>query len=431
MSAQDLLHFDKTHLWHPYTSIEEPLPVYSVASASSSTLTLTDGRQLVDGMSSWWAAIHGYNNPVLNRALVEQVSRVSHVMFGGLTHEPAVELGKILLQLVPKSLNRIFYCDSGSVAIEVAMKMAMQYMHALGQPQKKRFVTIRGGYHGDTFHGMSVCDPVNGMHGLYAGVLPEYFFADRPTTSFFASWDAADFVGMRRLVEENQQNICAIILEPIVQGAGGMYFYHPQYLREVRALCDEYGLLLIADEIATGFGRTGKLFACEHAGIEPDILCLGKAITGGYMSFAATLATEEVGRVISSAAPGVFMHGPTFMGNPLACSVAKASLQLLIENDWQTQVEGLAKGLEEGLAPCLDLDCVAEVRVLGGIGVVELHAPLSSQGMVQIQAAFVEAGIWVRPFGRLVYLMPPYIMSKEELAFLTAAVFKVLATGDY
>lgn len=430
-SLEDLLAFDRKHLWHPYTSIDNPSPVYPVQSASGCTLTLADGRELIDGMASWWSAIHGYNHPYLNCAIEKQLDSVSHVMFGGLTHSPAVDLGRTLLTLVPEPLNRIFYCDSGSVAVEVAMKMAMQYMHAQGFPAKKHFATIRGGYHGDTFHGMSVCDPVNGMHSLYTGVLPNYFFADKPKCTFDDEWCEGDFNSMVAHVETHHQSLCAVILEPIVQGAGGMYFYHPNYLKAVRNLCDSYGLLLIADEIATGFGRTGKLFACEHASIVPDIICLGKALTGGYMTLGAVVASEEVGHVISAGDPGVFMHGPTFMANPLACSVAKASLDLLITNDWQKQVAFLSVALQQGLAPCKDLGIVAEVRVLGGIGVVELVESLSRESMIRIQASFVEAGVWVRPFGRNVYVMPPYVMTPQELQFLTNAICDVLTEGRF
>lgn len=431
MDRDELLEFDRRHLWHPYTSITDPLPVYPVSSAQGCRITLADGCELVDGMSSWWAAVHGYNHPDLNRATTQQLSQMSHVMFGGMTHEPAVALGKTLLKLLPQQLNRIFYCDSGSVAVEVAMKMAMQYMHAQGKPQRKRFLTLRGGYHGDTFHPMSVCDPVGGMHSLYTGVLPQYIFAPRPRSIFGGEWHESDYESIRQLVEEYHDQLCAVILEPIVQGAGGMYFYHPQLLTKIRRLCDQYGLLLIADEIATGFGRTGKLIACEHAGIVPDIICLGKALTGGYMTMGCVVAQEWVGETISSKNPHVFMHGPTFMGNPLSCAVAKASLELLVKNDWQAQVKRLESGLTQGLAPCRDFDHVAEVRVLGGIGVVELKNSLDTDSMTKIQAAFVEAGIWVRPFGKLVYLMPPYVMAEDDLKFLTAALCSVLSQRDW
>ena len=430
-SLNDLLAFDRRHLWHPYTSLENPTPVYAVESGSGCILTMGDGRELVDGMSSWWSAVHGYNNPKLNTALTTQIKSMSHVMFGGLTHAPAVELGRTLLKLVPESLNRIFYCDSGSVAVEVAMKMAMQYMHARGMHGRKQFATIRGGYHGDTFHGMSVCDPVNGMHSLYNGILPKYIFADRPKCAYTDEWDENDFESMARQVEIHHKSLCAIVLEPIVQGAGGMYFYHPLYLKAVRELCDRYDILLIADEIATGFGRTGKLFACEHAGVVPDILCVGKALTGGYMTLGAVIATAQVARVISEGEPGVLMHGPTFMANPLACSVARVSLELLIENNWSEQVATISTALQTGLAPCRALECVAEVRVLGAIGVVELKKSLDRESMIQIQHAFVEAGVWIRPFGKNVYIMPPYVISMDDLGILTDAIYWVLSAGDF
>lgn len=427
-TMNSLLEFDRKHLWHPYTSIEEPLPVYEVASASGVRLTLKDGREIIDGMSSWWAAIHGYNHPLITAAVKEQAERMSHVMFGGITHEPAVQLGKKLVEMTPAGLEKIFYCDSGSVAVEVAMKMAMQYFYALNRPEKKRFLTIKSGYHGDTFHAMSVCDPVTGMHQIYSGVLPQYFFADRPEVSFYDDWDESDLHSFRSLLENYHKQICAVILEPVVQGAGGMRFYHPQYLREVRQLCEQFNVLLIADEIATGFGRSGKLFGCDHANITPDIMCLGKALTGGYMTLAAVMATAEIGRVISSGEPYVFMHGPTFMGNPLACRAASISLQLLEENDWLGSVQRIENELEEGLAPCREMAHVAEVRVLGAIGVVELNIPVN---LGEIQQQFVQHGVWVRPFGRLVYLMPPYCMSSDDLHILTQAVVSVVALAKH
>ncbi|WP_419174862.1 adenosylmethionine--8-amino-7-oxononanoate transaminase [Desulfosediminicola sp.] len=424
---QQLLEFDRKHLWHPYTSITDPLPVYAVESASGVRLRLADGRELIDGMASWWCVIHGYSHPELTRTIQEQAAKFSHVMFGGLTHKPAVDLCRLLVEHSPAGLEKVFLCDSGSVAVEVAMKMAMQYQYARGRKNKNRFLTIRGGYHGDTFHAMSVCDPVTGMHNIYSGVLPEYLFAERPTCRFGQDWYPEDIQPFAELIADNCDQLGAVILEPIVQGAGGMYFYHPEYLRAVRTLCDKYDVLLIADEIATGFGRTGELFGCDHAGISPDIMCLGKALTGGYMTLAAVLATERIGVTISEAAPGVFMHGPTFMGNPLACSVAVTSLQLLLNSDWRKNIERIASGLTRGLAPCADYSQVEDVRVLGAIGVVELKQPVD---MARIQVEFTDRGVWVRPFGKLVYVMPPYIISDTDLAELTETICDVVALGN-
>ncbi|WP_035239200.1 adenosylmethionine--8-amino-7-oxononanoate transaminase [Desulfobacter vibrioformis] len=416
------LAFDKKHIWHPYTSMTDPLGVYMVKRAEGVHIHLADGRVLTDGMSSWWAAIHGYNHPVLNRALHEQLRNMSHVMFGGLTHEPACILAEKLISVVPQGLEHIFFSDSGSVAVEVAIKMAIQYQHALGKPGKKKLLTVRKGYHGDTFAAMGVCDPVQGMHSLFKGVLPGAIFAQAPQCSFFQAWDEGDTAEMESLMAERHQEIAAVILEPVVQGAGGMRFYHPNYLKQLGALCRRYDILLIFDEIATGFGRTGKLFAAQWAGICPDIMCIGKALTGGYISFAATLATPDVARGISSDG-GVFMHGPTYMGNPLACAVANASLDLLMTGEWQTRVGAIQGLLTEHLALARTLEGVKEVRVLGAIGVIELEEAVD---MSVIQDMFVRAGVWIRPFGRLVYTMPPYVCKKEDVVKIAQTMCQVV-----
>jgi adenosylmethionine-8-amino-7-oxononanoate aminotransferase len=422
-AGENWVSLDRELVWHPYSAIAADLPVYPVESARGVRLYLADGRELIDGMSSWWCAIHGYNHPVLNRAVTAQLADMAHVMFGGLTHRPAVELAQRLVALTPDPLQTVFFADSGSVAVEVAMKMAMQYWRARGEPHRQKFLTIRHGYHGDSLGAMSVCDPVTGMHSLFSDVLPEQIFVAAPECPFGAADCAHDSGRMASALRAAGDTIAAVILEPIVQGAGGMRFYSADYLRRVRSLCDQHQVLMIADEIATGFGRTGKLFACEHAGVAPDIMCVGKALTGGYLTLAATLTTLEVSRAIASADPGLFMHGPTFMANPLACATALASIRLLLESPWQARVRHIEQRLRDGLEPCRRLDHVNDVRVLGAIGVVELILPLD---MKSVQPMFVDRGVWIRPFGRLVYLMPAFIIDDEDLAALTGAVVSVV-----
>jgi len=419
----NLVDRDRRVVWHPYAA-PEASPLFGVESAAGVRLRLEDGRELIDGMSSWWSAIHGYRHPKIEAAVEEQLHRLPHVMFGGLTHESAVRLCERLAALTPAGLERVFLSDSGSVAVEIAIKMALQVWVSRGQPKKRRLLTIRGGYHGDTFGAMAVCDPVTGMHGLFEGSLSAHLFAERPRCRFDEPCEEADIAELAGLIRDHREELAAVILEPIVQGAGGMWFYSPEYLSRVRALCDEADVLLIADEIATGFGRTGRLFACEHAGISPDILCVGKALTGGTMTLAATLASGAVSSALGEGDPGVFMHGPTFMGNALACAAANASLDLLEEGRWPSQVAAIGEQLAVELEPCRAFPAVADVRVLGAIGVVELHKPVD---MAVVQPAFVEEGVWIRPFGELVYTMPPFVIDSTDLSAITQGIRQVVS----
>jgi adenosylmethionine-8-amino-7-oxononanoate aminotransferase len=418
-TTEQWLQWDKDHIWHPYSSMLNPVEMIPVVSAKGVRLTLADGTQLIDGMSSWWSAIHGYNHPVLNAAATEQLSDMSHVMFGGITHPAAATLGKRLVDLTPAALTKVFISDSGSVAVEVAIKMALQYWYSIGNQHKTRLLALRNGYHGDTFGAMATCDPVTGMHHLFNKVLPSHIFIESPRTAFGDTASDADMAAITNALKEHHQELAAVIVEPVVQGAGGMKFYSGDYLRRLRALCDEYDVLLIHDEIATGFGRTGKLFACEHAKISPDIMCLGKALTGGYLSLAATLCSDRIAEGICHGEAGVFMHGPTFMGNPLACSIANASIDLLLASDWQANIQRMEDILREELSHAAPLSSVADVRCLGAIGVIELK---DNVDMTSIQARFIDKGIWIRPFGKLVYTMPPYIISDRDLTQLCRSI---------
>jgi len=424
LAQSELLKKDQQFVWHPYSSLSAPIPAYEVVSAKGVHLKLADGRELIDGMASWWCAIHGYNHPVLNAAAKDQIDKVSHVMFGGITHAPAVNLCEKLVAITPDGLDKVFLSDSGSVAVEIAIKMAFQYWISQGQPQKNKLLTLRRGYHGDTFTAMSVCDPETGMHHMFDQVVAKHHFAPAPMIGVHEPWDEEDIAEFTTIIREHKQQLAAVILEPIVQGAGGMRFYSPHYLKRVRELCDENNVLLIADEIATGFGRSGKLFACEWAGISPDIMCLGKAITGGYMTLAATLCSAEVSRGICEGEAGCFMHGPTFMGNPLACAVANASIDLLLSSDWQTNIQRIEAQLLTAVLPFNALNDVATTRVLGAIGVIEMKTPVN---VAEIQKRFVAEGIWVRPFGKNVYVMPPYIINDSELEQLMSGIYRVLA----
>ncbi len=418
-----LLKDDQQFVWHPYSSTQNRSVNIPVVSASGVRLTLADGRQLIDGMSSWWSTIHGYNHPILNQAAHSQIDTMSHVMFGGITHPQAVNLCKTLVDITPHNLDKVFLADSGSVSVEVAIKMALQYWLSKGVASKTKLLALRNGYHGDTFGAMSLCDPVTGMHHLFAQSMPQHLFAEAPPMGFDKAFEEADIASVKQQLSRYHDTIAGVIVEPIVQGAGGMRFYSAQYLQRLRALCDEYQVLLICDEIATGFGRTGKLFACEHADISPDILCLGKAITGGYMTLAATLCSDEVARGISDGEAGVLMHGPTFMGNPLACAVANASIKLLLDTDWQSRVKSIEQQLTQQLCFARDLPHVQDVRVLGAIGVIEMKQPVDMQTITQ---KFVAAGIWVRPFGKLVYIMPPFIINETDLRYLTDQLLAVI-----
>jgi adenosylmethionine-8-amino-7-oxononanoate aminotransferase len=426
MKPEDIQHLEKidaNHIWHPYTPMHGGNPTYVVESAEGVRIKLADGRELIDGMSSWWCALHGYNHPVLNQAVQDQLGNMSHVMFGGLTHAPAAKLVEKLVEITPEPLVSVFLSDSGSVSVEVAMKMAVQYWHAKDKLAKCQFVSLHHGYHGDTFAAMSVCDPVNGMHSLFSNVLAKQFFVDSPECKFGESCSDQDIAPLANLLATRHDDIAAVILEPIVQGAGGMRFYSADYLKRARVLCDQYQVLLIADEIATGFGRTGKLFACEHADISPDIMCIGKSLTGGYMTLAATLTTLDVSHTIDQGHPGVFMHGPTFMANPLACAVSLASILLLEETHWLQRVSSIEIILETNLRPYECYAQVKNVRVLGAIGVIELHQPVD---MKWITERFVESGVWVRPFGCLLYLMPPFVIAEADLTTLCQAVGRIV-----
>ncbi len=422
-SFEELIAFDQQYIWHPYTAFGSSGSILPVKSASGVRICLEDNRELIDGISSWWSCLHGYNHPVLNQAVTTQLNKMAHVMFAGFTHEPAVTLAKKLVEITPAGLNKVFFSDSGSVAVEVAMKMALQYWISQGQPQRCKFLTIKQGYHGDTLATMSLCDPHSGMHHLFHQALTHQFFAEAPSANFDEELNEKNFDHFAQVLKRNKQNIAAVILEPIVQGAGGMKFYAPEYLQRIRALCDEYNLLLIADEIATGFGRTGKLFACEHAGISPDIMCLGKALSAGYITLAATLCNDKVSEGISGGPASIFMHGPTYMANPLACAVANASIDLLLNQNWQSSVQKIEQQLKTELSHCKLIPGVKDVRVLGAIGVVEMEEKIDTQTLMP---SIINKGVWLRPFGNIIYLTPPFIISKEDLSHLTTSVCELV-----
>lgn len=427
ISQEDTL-FDKQHLWHPYTSLTQPLPVYPVVSANGVRIELSDGKKLIDGTASWWSTIHGYNHPLLNQAIQNQTQKMAHIMFGGLTHQPAIDIGKKLVALTPEGLDAVFLCDSGSISVEVAMKMAIQYQHGLGKVQKSKFLTLKKGYHGDTTGAMSVCDPVTGMHHLFQDFMPKHYFLEAPELGYDKKLSSAEKEAIVLFFAEYAAEAAAFILEPIVQGAGGMRIYSPEYLTIIRTLCNKYEILLIADEIATGFGRTGKMFAVEHAQITPDILCLGKALTGGYMTMAATICTRTVAHTICNGEAGVMMHGPTFMANPLACAVANASLELLIESNWQQRIKEIETILKQNLSEAIQYKEVKSVRVLGAIGVIETRYPVDA---ALAQAFFVEQGVWIRPFRKLIYIMPPYIINKNDLERLCEVMLRTVQSKKY
>ena len=424
LSTKSTNDFDQQHLWHPYASLPPTYPNIVIDHADGIYIVTEDGTRLIDGMSSWWASVHGYNHPKLNAAMIEQLGKMAHVMFGGLTHQPAIDLGKKLLAIVPAGLDAIFYADSGSIAVEVALKMALQYQIAAKRPTKQQFASTHSGYYGDTWHAMSVCDPINGMHSLYGKQLPMQHFVPAPPTGFERDITQQEYDELTDFFDKNSDKLAGFIIEPIIQGAGGMRFYSPQYLQLLRQLCDEHDVLLIADEIATGFGRSGKLFACEHADISPDIMTLGKALTGGYMTFAATLCTRKIADTIHNSDYPALMHGPTFMGNPLACAVACSSIDLILSYDIEARTANIRTIMEQQLAVAAKLDGVKEVRCLGAVAVIELNEAVD---MPTFQSLLIENGIWVRPFGKLVYIMPPYIITNTELLTLCQSLLKVVS----